>query len=809
MRLLKQVPIFLNAKVNFFLLTAILFSSCTVTVFTKKPKDKSYIGKPVIEVKGGNLKKTDIEAVQDRLASQLDDSSRVRIKSPVFFLDIVKKPPVFDTTSAAASVRNMKASLFHIGFYNPQGSYDSSASGKKINVTYKVDVGKRTLIDTVSYRLVNPALQELAMKVRQEALIKKDLPVTKSAVLGEMSRLVDTFRNNGFYKFTATELKVLGDTSIEALTSVSDDPFEQLRLLAEAQAKRDSPRIKLAVVLNKPDDSARLQQYSINEIYVLPDYRPGDNINDSLTVVQKRIRPYDFIFRYHNEIYKPPFVSQHITIRKGDLYSQNEYYRTLSNLARTGQWQSVNIQVNELPGHKLNYIIELIPVKKFGFEAALEASYSAVSNQANAIGGSLFGLSLNTSLTNRNMWKEGVRMTHGLRAGIEFNNNARSNASSLINSTEVGYSNGISIPKIILLRNSFFKKADAGESFINSSVSYANRLSLFNLQAVNISVGTSGSFGKNNTRINKLTIRPFYGEFNYLFNITDSFKNVLNSNRFLRYSYNTAFVTGMAASFTHAYYNPSHANSVSKERTLKINLEESGLTWGLLPVLNKYKYKYLKTDIEYRYIVNYNKTAVAFRVFTGIGLPIGNDNNSLPFFKQFFGGGSTSMRGWPVRGIGLGAQKLKPYSKNIFNERTGDIKLEGNAEFRYEIFRIIPNTLTLRGALFADIGNVWNKRPEYDTFGNLSSDTSQFKLKNLYKDLGLSAGTGLRLDFNYVVLRLDFGFRFKRPETSYINNGWKAPSIGFDDFLPKLFNVKYKEWRYENFNFTIGINYPF
>jgi outer membrane protein insertion porin family len=88
-------------------------------------------------------------------------------------------------------------------------------------------------------------------------------------------------------------------------------------------------------------------------------------------------------------------------------------------------------------------------------------------------------------------------------------------------------------------------------------------------------------------------------------------------------------------------------------------------------------------------------------------------------------------------------------------------------------------------------------------------DSAQFKLKNLYKQLGVSAGTGFRLDFNYFILRLDLGFRFKRPELSYVNDGWKVPSIGFDDVFRKLFSKSEREWRYENFNFTIGISYPF
>jgi hypothetical protein len=131
-----------------------------------------------------------------------------------------------------------------------------------------------------------------------------------------------------------------------------------------------------------------------------------------------------------------------------------------------------------------------------------------------------------------------------------------------------------------------------------------------------------------------------------------------------------------------------------------------------------------------------------------------------------------------------------------------------NADF--DIANIIPNTMILRGAIFSDIGNIWNLR---NTKLDGSTDSAQFQLKNLYSQTGVSAGTGLRLDFNYFVLRLDFGFRFKRPELYYINDGWKAPDIGFDDAFKKIFtrgtNSEYRQWRYENFNFTIGIGYSF
>ena len=133
-----------------------------------------------------------------------------------------------------------------------------------------------------------------------------------------------------------------------------------------------------------------------------------------------------------------------------------------------------------------------------------------------------------------------------------------------------------------------------------------------------------------------------------------------------------------------------------------------------------------------------------------------------------------------------------------------------NAEYRYDIAKIIPNTLTLKGAIFTDIGNIWNLN---NTKLDGTADSSQIRLKDFYRQLGVTAGTGFRLDFNYFVVRLDLGFRIKRPELFYIKDGWNAPNIGLQNALNKIFsrgtNDEFKKWRYENFNFSIGIGYSF
>jgi len=814
---------------KYILFICLCISACTIP--KKYQKGKPFITKNNIEVKGGNFSNDERATLRQRLNAQLDDSSRINVVDKYFIRHVIISPPAYDSNSAARSARNMETSMLHVGYYKAAATFKADTinygNQQRVHVNYVVQVNKPTLIDTFSYILRRPDLQKLAIDNIDKTLIKKGEPVTKAAVLGELNRLVDLYRNNGYYKFTSEELVMRGDTTVAALTTITDDIFEQLRLLAEAQQARDSPTIKLAVVLNPPADSSKLKQYYINKIIFLPDYRNGDSLTDpTLTTRYLNRKRCDsckadtnFIMKYHKYLFRPRILVRNMYLRKGNLYSQTDFYKSLNAYARAGVWQSTNIVVEEVKkdtAHKLDLIVQLMPGKQYGYEASLEASYSASSNTnsvtaANA--GNLLGLSGNISFLNRNLRKEGIKMTNSLLAGVEFNFRPDSNnTKNLINSNEISYTNNISFPRLIFpfAKYNNYKAFNSTESFITTRFSYINRINLFNLQSFNFAVGYSATTKKN--RI--WTFRLLNFEFAKLYNETDSFKKTLADNPFLRYSFNTALVAGSSIGYRINKVNPKFSN---RQHSLKINLEESGMIWGRFGLFDKYMKQFVKADAEYIYSVSRPKSAFVFRVFGGIGIASKKDT-TLPFFKQYFGGGSNSMRGWPVRGIGRGAQPLSPYGSNSFNDRTGDIQLETNIEYRYTIAQIIPNSLVLKGALFADIGNVWNFRNSKPGGG---IDSTQFRFANLYKQLGVAMGTGFRLDFNYFVIRFDLGFRFKRPDVAK-NDGWQIPDINFNNLfrrgvqLPDPLNPgktyndnRYKKWRYENYNLTIGISYPF
>ena len=805
------------------LFALLVFSGCTttnkysgITTVRKYQKNVPFIFKNNINLTAEGASKDEQVVILSRLKSQLDDSARVKIKDAFFIFHTIQQPPALDTNSLKQSEANMATSLSYLAYYKPTVNYTLDTVYKKgkhqqrVIVNYSVKTGKRTLIDTLAYLFDKTQFQELALASKDKTALKENSPVTKTGITQETNRLVNIFKNNGYYKFTADEIRVTGDTTIAALTSVSEDPFEQLRLLAEASEQRNKPTIRLGIQLNNGSDTTNLKKYYINNIYVMPDYVPGDNYKDS--GLQTKVLP-GFTAKFHHKKFNYSLLSSNLNMKKGDEFRQDDYYNSINNFYKVGVWETPSIDIIELKDtNLLDMVVKLAPLKRFGFEGNIEMSYSANSNGSTlsaTSSGNLLGLSANLAITDRNFAHSAIKMTNAIKAGIEFNTTQKNSSGTFINSNEITYSNSLLFPKLIFPFKSLNRKAlVTKQSFINTNISLINRIDFFNQQVFNTGLGYQ--FSKKQNRL--LTFKIFNFDYRRIYNRSAKFDATLAENPFLRYSFNTALVMGSSISYNMVSSSIKKPNHITN---LKANVEESGLLWGILKegnrsaltgnFFNKYLKEFIKGDVEYIYTINHPKSAIAFRGFIGIGIPLSKSDTTLPFFKQYFGGGPNSMRGWPVRGIGIGGQPLAPYqiAGSRFNDRTGDIQLEQNTEYRFNVAPMFSNAILFKMAVFADIGNIWNFK---NTRPDGLPDTTQFKFQNLYKQLGVSSGVGFRFDFNYFLLRFDVGFRFKRPDVLK-NDGWQIPDINFKN----LFNsgANYRQWRYENFNATIGIDYPF
>ena len=230
--------------------------------------------------------------------------------------------------------------------------------------------------------------------------------------------------------------------------------------------------------------------------------------------------------------------------------------------------------------------------------------------------------------------------------------------------------------------------------------------------------------------------------------------NTSNYNAILRYNYEDLFI--MKMSFGYSYNNGKLA--------VKTNVETAGNLLNLgskvfsaeldgdghYRLFNIAYAQYVKGDVDFtQQLISHYRDQLVFHIGLGIAYPYGN-SSILPFEKRYFSGGANSVRGWSVRSLGPGRYKDRDGQINFITQ-TGDMKLDMNLEYRTALF------WKFGGALFVDAGNVWTIR-DYE-----QQPGGQFKFTRLLKDLAVSYGLGLRLNFDYFILRFDLGMKAINP----------------------------------------------
>jgi outer membrane protein insertion porin family len=196
--------------------------------------------------------------------------------------------------------------------------------------------------------------------------------------------------------------------------------------------------------------------------------------------------------------------------------------------------------------------------------------------------------------------------------------------------------------------------------------------------------------------------------------------------------------------------------------------------------------QYVRADVDFRYYWQINRRQkLATRILTGAGLPYGN-SNVIPYIKQFSIGGSNSIRAFPARSIGPGSYNVRKdptyAGQTYFIDQRGDLKIEGNVEYRFDIVKI------LKGALFVDAGNIWLWKDDPERPGG------KFEKNTFVNQVAVGSGFGLRFDLNFFVLRFDLGVPLRKPD-----EGWVLNKIDFAS----------GPWRGENLLLNIAIGYPF
>ena len=761
---------------TFFFFILLLASSCTVVKKYKPYKPFVFENEIAFDGKMNGDEKNDLRS---KLEGQIEDSVKPQFKSVLFVRHVMTAPAVFDSSYVKQSLANMNNLLHNNGYYRGNITANWKVTDTvivknkpdqyRMKVTYDVDQGMIFRIDSISYSFNDTALQRLAEENAGNSLLKKSDPFNRGLIDEELNRLIDIFRNNGYYRINREMIKAELDTVDMSLIDPSADPFELIRLQLEAQKRLQTPTISIKVVEVPVRDSTITLQYRIGRVSIFPD-EPAELLTPGSRQGLQPLKYGDYTIYSRYNLFKPSFLVRKVQLKPGDLYRVSNYNQTLLNFNRIEAWQNVNI--NSRPDTDsivptVDFYLRMVPAKKYFFSIDFEGS-SILSAQNQIYSPGNKGLAINFQLKNRNVAREALQLQNVLHTGVEFTDFSK------ILSSEIGLSNKLIFPHLLTpFRVKKEKSFLNAKSYVTLDGSYVDRYNYYKINTINAYLGNEFQTNANST----WQVRFPNIEFTRIYDYGTGFYQLIQDYPLLRYSYNDGLIIGINGTYTRRF----NASNPRNFNILRLYGEESGmLLGGLLSSLTapgeplEKLYRFIKVSADYRHYFTKPKSMWAFRFFAGYGTGFKTKSNTddditMPFFRQFFAGGPNSMRGWRLRKLGPGSSifydtlRIRTYTtdpagvvEKRFDDRYADIQIEGNIEYRFDIFPVYG--YWLKGALFSDIGNVWARK---------SSDPELrygvFAFDRIYRDIAVAGGAGLRLDFKFFLLRFDLGWRLKDP----------------------------------------------
>ncbi len=671
----------------------------------------------------------------DYNASPLSQYVRQKEKPKLFSLfrnPFSRKPVIYDTLQARLSCQDLMTAMQNEGYMNAGVSLYTETKGKKLKATYLLHPGQPFLIGKVNYDIQDEGiLQLLHLDQPANQQIKPGMRFTVETLDNERKRIAGLLSDNGFFRFNKDFIHFAADT-----------------------------------IMGRKDIALTLQ---------LRKYKPNNN---SPEVDHTRYLIRDVLFQSNDSdrIHLRKQVLLNATaIKEGRPYDASALQRTYNNFARLQAVKYTNIKFAEVPDtNLLDCHIQISTNKPSTISFQPEGTNTA---------GDL-GAAASITYTNRNLFHGSEQLSIEFRGAYEAITGLEGYQDQ--NYTEFSVETKLVFPRFLapFLSKSFRRRQTASSEWA-VSWDFQNRPE-FHRRVFSSAWRYRWSEPKHhlNYRFDLLDLNYVYMPW-----ISSTFKrdyldNAENRNAILRYNYEDIFI--MKTGFTVSYTDGVDAvranfesagnllNGVSKGFGFKTNSQ------GQHTLFNIAYAQYVKFDFDYTHLFQFDKrNALALHAGLGVAYPYGN-STVLPFEKRYFSGGANSVRGWSVRELGPG--KFKGTDGRIdFINQTGDVKLDLNAEYRSSLF------WKLQGALFIDAGNIWTLRNYAEQPGG------QFKFTEFYKQIAASYGMGLRLNFDYFILRFDVGMKA-------INPAYESEKEHWSIIHPKLSR---------DFDFHFAVGLPF
>ena len=696
-------------------------------------------------------------------------------------------PVLYDSLLTVRSAENMKIYLDSRGYYSSDVTFevDTVKRPKRAYVTFRAHQREPYRISSVKYDFRDKYLAHIMAPDTASSLVRRGDILDISVLDTERKRVTDYLRQRGYYNFSVNNIEYLVDT-------LSGDHRAAVTMVVKQTVTGYDERGEAEMDNNTV--------YRIGEINLFPNYDPTVAVNDP----DYRSRLDTSYYHGLNIIWpgrlnvRRRLLRTMIPLNTGSLYNADEVSRTYQDIMSTGYYKSARIMFVEMPQSTIvtdsaayagpvskrdstrltttreGYLqcnILCTPALKQSFKLELEGSTTA----------SFYGLSATVGYQHRNIFRGAEALDLSATVGYEY---MKTPKASKRDATELGLTAGLSFPRLLLpVRAARWQSANQARTKLQVSLLFQNR-PYYN----RVLAGAVWSYSWTNNRYSSFTVSPVNINVIDMRSIDETFEQSIE-NPYLRESFQSQLVAGIAGTYT---YNNQRRNLGGDATLIQFNWETAGnLIQGLEHLFSKpaagEKYytlfgmrfaQYFRVDLSLSHkLVLGEKTAIAGRIYGGVGMPYGN-GASIPYDRLFYAGGSNSMRGWTPRTLGPGGELAPEYREGYdehryhYPQQMGDIKLEANLEFRFPIWGIF------QGATFLDLGNVWYMN------GSGNDPAGVFHAGTFYKQLGFNTGLGLRLDIKFAVLRLDWGVQLhnpNRPEGQrWISNlKWKNTALNF------------------------------
>lgn len=664
-----------------------------------------------------------------------------------------EKPVYFSQVNPTNTEELIQNRLENRGFFYSRTISEVNQKGKFAGVDYSVTISEPYLLDTV-------VVDRDAMEIDREIIkLMKDTELTRGTrfdlekLKSERTRIDEALKNLGYYNFNSEYLIFEADTN-------THDSLRQFNLYL---------RIKNGV------PTSGIVPYKVDEINIFPNY----SINEKTELIDTtRINGKNFI---QGELaFKPNLLDDFILIEKDSLYNPTKSRLSSNRLSSIGNYRFVNLRYEELQrndstGH-LQANFYLSPMTR----RTLRVELQGISKSNN-----FAGPALNLIYRNKNLFNGGETLNLSAKFAYEFQL-GRGDIQGM-NSLELGLGADLIYPRVIFfvpIKERF--SYSVPKTKMSLSTEFLDRQGLFRLNTI------SGNYGYfwNPNRFVYHEINPISINLVNPTRITENFENILNSNPFLRTSFDRQFIVGMNYTFnfnkladqfrTHGFFAGVTIDLAGNALNAASSVigSESGEFLGL-PYA-----QYAKADLDLRYYLRFSEDhTIATRFIAGVGKPLGR-SVSLPYIKQFFAGGPNSIRAFRIRSLGPGTYRPEVFNQESFFDQAGDIRFEGNVEYRFPIISV------LKGAAFLDAGNIWLMNENEKLPGG--KFTSAW-----WNELAVGTGFGLRVDIQFFVVRFDLAVPIRIP---YLPEGERWVNN---------FEFGSSDWRRENLIFNFAIGYPF